>query len=67
MDWKMNANQTHTLVDLESKRTQLRGRLALAWETREPLDQIRQIEAQIRSLWDEIDAVQQSRCVNSSA
>lgn len=51
----MNTTDQKGLSALQEQRGELRSRLAQAWELRQPLEQIRDIENQIRTLWDEID------------
>ena len=51
----MNTTDHQGLNTLQEQRGELRNRLAQAWELRQPLEQIRDIENQMRDLWDQID------------
>ncbi len=47
------------LDTLQEERIDLRSQLARAWELREPLDQIKHIEQQIQSIWNQIEAFEE--------
>ena len=47
-----------TLEELTRRRTELRNRLARAWELRETMEVIQRIEAEIKAVWDAIDAAE---------
>jgi len=47
-----------TLQELNRRRTELRNRLARAWELRDTMDVIHRIEGEIKAIWDAIDAAE---------
>lgn len=48
------------LDTLHTERVELRSQLARAWELREPLEQIKHIEKQIQTIWQQIEAFEAS-------